>query len=121
MLSAILRLVINALILILTYYILPKGIGFDSFYAALITALVLSLMNLIIRPILIVLTLPINLLTLGLFTLVINAFLFWFASTIVKGFFVASFWSAFWAAIIFSLISAILNWVDYKINKNKGL
>ena len=103
----LLRWLINTLALLGIAYYLP-GVGVSGFYAALITALILGLVNAIIRPLLVVLTLPINLLTLGLFTLVINAALFWFVSTVVEGFTVAGFWPAFWGALILSVVSWIL-------------
>lgn len=104
----ILRWVLNALVLLGVAYFVP-GIQVSGFYAALISALVLGLVNAVIRPLLILLTLPVNILTLGLFTLVINAFLFWFVSTVVKGFTVAGFWPAFWGALLFSLVSWLLS------------
>jgi putative membrane protein len=100
----IIRWVINAGTLLLLAFYLP-GIGVSGWYAALVAALILGLVDAIIRPILLVLTLPINILTLGLFTFVINAFLFWFVSTVVKGFVVYGFWPAFWGALILSLVS----------------
>jgi len=89
-------------------YVVP-GIGVASFYTALIVALVLALINAVIKPIIIILTLPINILTLGLLTFVINGLLFWLAATIVKGFTVTNFWSAFFAALIFSLFSILMS------------
>lgn len=106
----ILRWLINALAIALMAMYLP-GISVSSIYAALIAALVLGILNALIRPVLILLTLPVNLLTLGLFTLFINAFLFWFASTIVKGFIVAGFWPAFWGALIMWLVAWGTNWL----------
>lgn len=100
----ILRWLINAAALMVIAYYLP-GIVVSGFYAALIAALVLGLVNALIRPILVVLTLPINILTLGLFTLVINALMFWFAASIVKGFYVAGFMPAFWGALIMAVVS----------------
>lgn len=102
----LLRWLINTLAIMLMAMYLP-GIGVSSFYAALIAALVLGILNALIRPLLVLLTLPINILTLGLFTLVINTFLFWFTSTIVKGFIVAGFWLAFWGALIMWLVAWI--------------
>lgn len=100
----LLRWFLNALTLLgITYYV--PGIQVNNFYSALIAALVLGLVNAILRPILIFLTLPINVVTLGFFTLVINAFLFWFVGTIVKGFAVADFRAAFIGALIMSVIS----------------
>jgi len=106
----ILRWLINALAILAIAYYLP-GVGVTGIYAALIAALVLGIINALIRPILIILTLPVNLLTLGLFTLVINALLFWFASTIVKGFIVNDFKSAFFGALIMWLVSWLTNWL----------
>ncbi len=116
MIRLIIRWVINALVLVGISYFLP--IYFDNFYAALITALVLGVVNALIKPLLVVLTLPINILTLGLFTLVLNGALFWFVSTFIKGFYIANFWTAFWAALIFSIISAVISWLDHRLTKN---
>lgn len=95
---------INALALMALPYLLP-GIQLRGFGAALIVALVLGFLNALIRPVLIVLTLPINLLTLGLFTLVINGLLFWVTARLVGGFEVLGFWWAVLGAIVYSLIS----------------
>jgi putative membrane protein len=96
--------IVNALALLLLPYVMPS-IEVRSFYVALIVALILGFLNAIIRPILVLLTLPITLLTLGIFILVINALLFWFVASFVEGFQVAGFWSAFWGAIVYSIIS----------------
>ena len=93
--------------MLLTY--LVPGITVASFYSALLAALVLGLVNALIRPILIILTLPVNILTLGLFTLVINALMFWLVSSMVKGFNVSGFWPAFWGALVISVISWIFS------------
>ena len=106
----ILRWLINALAILGIAYFLP-GVGVTGIYAALIAALILGIINALLRPILIILTLPVNILTLGLFTLIINAFLFWFASTIVEGFVVADFKAAFYGALIMWLVSWITNWL----------
>jgi len=106
----LLRWLINAIAIMLMALYLP-GIGVSGFFAALIAALVLGILNALIRPLLILLTLPVNVLTLGLFTLIINAFLFWFTSTIVKGFTVAGFWPAFWGALIMWLVAWGTNWL----------
>ncbi len=103
----ILRWVINAGTLIAIAYYIP-GISVQSFYSALIAALILGLINALIRPVILLLTLPVNILTLGLFTFVINALMFWLASTIVKGFYVAGFWPAFWGALIMTLVSWVV-------------
>lgn len=110
--NLIIRWLVNALALVGIAYYLP-GIGVSGFYAAFITALVLGLLNAIIKPIIVFFTLPINILTLGLFTLVINTLLFWFAGTVVKGFVVSGFWPAFWGA----LVMAVVNWLLSSILK----
>ena len=85
------------------------SIQVHSFFTALIVALVLGLVNAIIRPVLVLLTLPVTILTLGLFILVINALLFWFVASFVEGFTVSGFWSAFFGAIVYALISWALS------------
>lgn len=108
----LLRWLLSALSLLAITYIV-KGIVVNNFYAALVAALVLGLVNALIRPIIIILTLPFNVITLGLFTLIINAFMFWFASTLVKGFSVAGFWPAFLGA----LLMWVFNWFIASILK----
>jgi putative membrane protein len=93
--------------MLVAYYV--PGIAVVSFYAALITALILGLINAIIRPLAVLLTLPVNILTLGLFTLVINALMFWLASSVVKGFYVSGFAAAFWGALIMWLVGWVIN------------
>jgi putative membrane protein len=112
MLNTILRWVVNAVLLLLIPYIVP-GIEMKNFGTALVAALVLAFVNALIKPILILLTLPINLLTLGLFILVINALMFWLVSAIVKGFYISGFWPAFFAALVFSIFSLVLNYLLY--------
>ncbi len=103
----LLRWLLSAGALMLIAYYLP-GIDVDGFYSALIAALVLGLVNAVIRPIISLLTLPINLLTLGLFGLIINALMFWLVSTVVKGFDVAGFWPAFLGALLMSILGWII-------------
>ncbi len=95
---------INALCLLLLAYLIP-AVQVSGFGTALIVALILGLLNVFIRPVLLILTLPINLITLGLFTLVINGFLFWLAAQVLDGFAVRSFSWAILAALVYSLIS----------------
>jgi putative membrane protein len=104
--SIIIRWIINALALMLVAFILPS-IEIEGFYIALITALILGLINAVIRPFLILITLPINIITLGLFTFVLNALLFWFVASFIEGFYVAGFWAAFFGALIFSIVSSL--------------
>jgi putative membrane protein len=95
---------INALALFLLPYVFP-WVTVDSMGAALIAALVLGLVNALIRPILFLLTLPVTILTLGLFILVINGLLFWWVGSFLEGFRVAGFWSGVFGAILYSLIT----------------
>ena len=85
------------------------GVRVADWQTAVIAALVLGLLNAFLRPFLILLTLPLNIFSLGAFTLIINGFLFYLASIFVKGFIVVNFWSAFCAAALFSAISFIAN------------
>lgn len=111
MLYLLLRWILNTLILMIVAYLTP-GVTFSSFWSALITAAVFGIINAIIRPIVLILTLPINILTLGLLTFVINALMFWLVSVVVKGFYVADFSSAFWGALIYTIIVCIINYID---------
>jgi len=104
------RWLLNTLVLILTAYLVP-GIFFATPWSALMTSLIFGLVNAIIRPIMLILTLPINVFTLGLFTLIINALMFWLTSTIVKGFEVTNFTAAFWGALVYWLIVTMINYV----------
>lgn len=94
--------------IMLTAYLLP-GIAVKSLGTALVTALVLGLINAVIRPVLIILTLPFTILTLGLFILILNGLLVLLTSAIVSGFTVLNIWWAILFSIVFSVISFILN------------
>ena len=99
---------INAVALMAVAYLLP-GITVSSFMTALVASLVLGLVNALIRPILILLTLPATLLTLGLFIFVLNGLLFWFVGTFIEGFHVAGFWPGVFGAIGYSVVSWLLS------------
>ena len=99
---------INALALLAIKYIMPS-ITVDSFVTALIVAVVLGFINTLIRPIFVILTLPVTILTLGLFIFVINGLLFWAVGSFVPGFHVDGFWSGVFGAIIYSVISWALS------------
>jgi putative membrane protein len=101
---------INAIALIAVAYLM-RSISVSSFTSALIAALVLGLVNAVIRPVLVLLTLPVTVITLGLFILVINALLFWFVGSIVQGFHVHGFWGALVGSILFSIVSWLLSTV----------
>ena len=106
--SFLLRLILNALGVILVSYIVP-GVHVNGFFTAIVTAFVIGLINAVIRPVLLILSLPINILTLGLFTFVINALMFWLASALVPGFQVAGFGAALMGAFVFWIISWATN------------
>ena len=99
---------INALALMAVAYLMPS-IQVSSFGAALVAALVLGLVNAVIRPLLVLLTLPVTILTLGLFIFVLNGLLFWMVGSWLQGFEVAGFWPGVFGAIVFSLISWALS------------
>ena len=99
---------INTAALIAVAYLLP-GISVASFPTALVAALVLGLVNAVVRPILIVLTLPATVVTLGLFIFILNGLLFWMVGYFVEGFVVSGFWAGFFGAIVFSLVSWLLS------------
>jgi putative membrane protein len=104
----LLRWLLPAVAIFLVPYIVP-GVSISDFWTALMAALIIGLINVFIRPILLILTLPVNVLTLGLFTLVVNAILFWLASSIVKGFEVNGFMAAFLGALAYWLIAWLVN------------
>lgn len=116
--NILLRWVINAAALILVAEIVP-GFHVDSFYHALIAALIIGLLNAVIRPVLILLTLPVNILTLGLFTFVINALLLLFASSFVRGFEVSGFFPAVFGAILLWAVSVVTNHLIQSANETK--
>lgn len=104
----IIRVLLTATALLLAAYLLP-GIIIESIYVALLAALVLGALNLIARPILVLMTLPITVLTLGLFIFVINALLFLATAAFFEGFVVDGFLTALLGSIIVSVVSAIGN------------
>jgi len=108
----IIRLLLNALAVVILSYVLP-GVGVDSMLTAIIVAIVLSVLNFLVKPILVILTLPITILTLGLFLLVINAIIILLTSNLIDGFQVTS----FWCAIIFSLLLSFLQAILHSILK----
>jgi putative membrane protein len=103
----LLRVAINALAIILAASILP-GIGVDGIVPALGAAVLLGLVNAFVRPVLLILTLPITLVTLGLFLFVLNGLCFWLVASVVKGFHVAGFGSAMLGALVVSAVSWIV-------------
>jgi len=99
---------VSTVSLVMVAYFIP-GIKFDSFSAVLWAAIILGIINAIIRPLILILTLPINVLTLGIFTFFINALMLWLVHYIVHGFEIVSFASAFWGALIYWIINWVIN------------
>lgn len=108
--TILIAIIINTIAVLVTNYILP-GINIASFWTALWVAILLGIVNSILRPIIFILTLPINILTIGLFSFVIMGFMVYIVSAIVPGFTVNNFW---WA-IAFALIVALTNWILYSV------
>lgn len=104
----IIRLLVTAIIVVLLAYILP-GVGVDSFLSAVIVAAVLALLNLIVKPILVLFTLPVTILTLGLFLLVINALIILLCDYLIGGFSVDGFWYALLFSVLLSIVQSISN------------
>ena len=101
------RLLINTIAVFVTAYVLP-GVHVNGLLTALIVAIVLAVINTVVKPILVVLTLPVTVLTLGLFLLVINALMVLLAAAIVPGFFVAGFWWALLFSVVLTLVNSVL-------------
>jgi putative membrane protein len=112
----ILRIIITAVVAFALSYVLKSGIHIDEFTTALILALVLAVLNAILKPILIILTLPITILTFGLFLFVINAAIILLAAKFVDGFKV----DGFWWALLFSLLLSVITSMLYKKEREEG-
>lgn len=110
----ILRVLLNGLAVVLTAYLLP-GVDITDYWTALVVALVISAANIIVKPVLIILTIPITIFTLGLFLLVINALIILLADYLVDGFSV----DGFWWALLFSLILSVFNSLFDDLTKEK--
>ncbi len=102
------RWLISTLAVLVAVQIVP-GITCDTNTALFVASLLLGILTTFLRPLLMLLSLPLVILTLGLFMLVINALLLWMVGSLVKGFHVAGFWPAFWGALVISLVSLVLN------------
>jgi len=111
----LLRVAINALAIMLAASILP-GIGVDGIVPALGAAVLLGLVNAFVRPVLLILTLPITLVTLGLFLFVLNGLCFWLVAGVVKGFHV----DGFWAAMLGALVVSVASWVVTLLVSDSG-
>lgn len=113
----IVRFLLSGVAVVLTAYLLP-GVSVNDYWTALIVALVLSIVNIFVKPVLILLTIPLTFITLGLFLLVINALMILLTDYFVEGFFV----DGFWWALLFSLILSLFNsmFSDLAGNNEKG-
>lgn len=100
------RVLLLAFALLVAAYAVP-GIIVDDIYTALIAAVILGILNVLVRPVLFILTLPITIVTLGLFSFVINAALFLFAASFIDGFTVTGFWTALLGSLIMSVVNSI--------------
>ena len=107
-----LKILVSSFAVVITQYLLP-GVSTDSFLTAVIVAFVLSLLNAFLKPVIVLLTIPVTVFTFGLFLIVINAFMVLIAAHFVDGFHVGGFWDAFFFSIILSLVTFLLE----KINK----
>lgn len=105
---------INALALLAVPYLM-QSVQVDNLGSALVAALVLGLVDTLVRPVLVLLTLPVTVLTLGLFIFIINGLMFWVVAQLVGGFHVAGFWSAVGGALLYSIISWALSSLLMKI------
>jgi len=108
MLLLLLRWFLLACALLLVAFLYP-GVQVGSYTSALAAALVLGLLNTLVRPVLVLLTLPITLVTLGLFLFVVNALMFWAAASLLDGFHVAGFWAALIGSVIYSLCAIVID------------
>jgi putative membrane protein len=110
MVGLLIRLLVNGIALICVAYVVP-GVHVSGLGGAILAALILGIVNAILRPILVVISLPLEVLTLGLFTLVINALLFWLVGALHVGLEVDGFWPAFWGALVLAIVSWVISLV----------
>lgn len=103
------RWILNVIVIIVTAYLIE---GFDvTILGAIVGSILLGLVNATIRPVILLVTLPLNILTLGLFTLVVNGLMLWLVSSVIKGFTVEGFGAAFLAALLITVISSVISFL----------
>lgn len=102
------KLLITMVALLITAYILP-GMSVNGLFAGFVAALILGIVNIIVKPVFIIFTLPLTLLTMGLFLLVINGLMLWLVAGIVPGFMITGFWTAVFGSILLSIVTWFLN------------
>ncbi len=105
------KVILSAAAVLLASYLIP-GVTVDSFITAIVVAIVLSFINLIFRPLFVILTLPITIVTFGLFLIAINAFMIMMASSFVDGFDVSGFWTALFFSFILSFLQSVFGLSD---------
>jgi putative membrane protein len=105
----ILLWLLNACALLAVAYLMPASIQLASFGTAMIAAVLLGLVNTALRPLLVLLTLPVTLLSFGLFLLVVNGLMFWLAGSLLEGFVVSGFWPGVFGALLYSIIASLLS------------
>lgn len=110
----ILRILLSALAVVILSKVLPH-VSVDSYFTAIVVAIVLSLLNFLVKPLLVILTLPVTILTLGLFLLIINAIIILLADELINGFVV----DGIWWALLFSLLLSFLQSLLYSLLKEK--
>ena|ERR1017187_2199020 len=113
------NLIVSTLAVVITAYLLP-GVHVDGILTALVVAAVLAFLNSIVKPLLVILTIPITVVSFGLFLLVINAIIILIASSLVEGFKVSGFWSALFFSLVLSLVTSLLNNLQFKAKSNNG-
>lgn len=106
----ILKLLVNAVAVFLAAYLL-RGVEIKNFWSAILTAIVLAIVNTVIRPLMIILTIPVTIITFGLFILVINALMLMLVDAILPGLKIKNFWWALIFGIVLSVINALLSWI----------
>jgi len=115
----LIRLLLLTLGVMLTAYLIPAGVEVDDFMTALLVAAFLSLLNVTLKPILIILTIPVTFFTFGLFLLVINAFMIMLADSVIDGFLVKGFWWAMFFSLILSIVTSIFEALSRKPAEEK--
>ncbi len=117
----VVKLLISTLAVLITALILPGvSIDNDSFFIALIVAIVLSFLNAVVKPILVLFTIPITIFTLGFFLIIINTLIIILADKLVDGFHVNGFWSALWFSIIVAFVTSIFESIKRADDKKNG-
>ncbi|MGA2669630.1 MAG: phage holin family protein [Ignavibacteria bacterium] len=118
--SFLLKWLVYSIALLIVIHIF-SGVRSESLMTTIVMALVLGLLNAFLKPIMSFLSLPIIIITLGLFTFIINALVFYLAGMFVHGFYVSGFWSAFWAALLFSIFTFLINLLVKSDKSNKSI